>query len=243
MRNELDDLGIAVTAGGMPDRVKCLHVLVAHSLAVGRGVNPLGDRAVDALPRLLPRAAGVCASRGHQQLTRAETVRSSVFGPNRSIDRTGVAIAVTSVRPRASAAQHPRWTGSAELCLSPVVLNFPELVGADLMSSPSWPSAPQAPAADVLSEVLAAARAGVDPERASADSLDVHAEPGSGVPVLTGELATWDDVVRAGHAAAAAWVTLRNDNPSDVVVDISPEQSEPASVGAARVPAAHPGDP
>ncbi|MEP6560299.1 MAG: DUF501 domain-containing protein [Nakamurella sp.] len=50
MRNELADLGISVTAGGMPDRVKCLHVLVAHSLAVGRGVNPLGDRAVDALP-------------------------------------------------------------------------------------------------------------------------------------------------------------------------------------------------
>lgn len=50
MRNALDDLGIAVTAGGMPDRVKCLHVLVAHSLAMGRGINPLGDRAVDALP-------------------------------------------------------------------------------------------------------------------------------------------------------------------------------------------------
>jgi len=49
-RNQLDDLGIAVTAGGMPDRVKCLHVLVAHSLAMGRGVNPLGDQAVDALP-------------------------------------------------------------------------------------------------------------------------------------------------------------------------------------------------
>lgn len=48
-RNALGDLGIAVTAGGMPDRVKCLHVLVAHSLAVGRGVNPLGDEAVDAL--------------------------------------------------------------------------------------------------------------------------------------------------------------------------------------------------
>ncbi|SDO30791.1 hypothetical protein SAMN04515671_0506 [Nakamurella panacisegetis] len=48
-RNALGDLGIAVTAGGMPDRVKCLHVLVAHSLAVGRGVNPLGDEAVDRL--------------------------------------------------------------------------------------------------------------------------------------------------------------------------------------------------
>ena len=32
-----------VSAGGMPDRVKCLHVLVAHSLAAGAGINPLGD--------------------------------------------------------------------------------------------------------------------------------------------------------------------------------------------------------
>lgn len=31
------------SAGGMPDRVKCLHVLVAHALAVGPGVNLLGD--------------------------------------------------------------------------------------------------------------------------------------------------------------------------------------------------------
>lgn len=49
-RNAVADLGIAVTAGGMPDRVKCLHVLVAHALAVGRDVNPLGDEAVDLLP-------------------------------------------------------------------------------------------------------------------------------------------------------------------------------------------------
>ncbi len=32
-----------VSAGGMPDRVKCLHVLLAHALAAGPGVNPLGD--------------------------------------------------------------------------------------------------------------------------------------------------------------------------------------------------------
>lgn len=31
------------SAGGMPTRVKCLHALVAHSLAVGEGVNPFGD--------------------------------------------------------------------------------------------------------------------------------------------------------------------------------------------------------
>jgi uncharacterized protein len=35
-----------ISAGGMPDRVKCLHALVAHSLAVGSGVNPLGDEAL-----------------------------------------------------------------------------------------------------------------------------------------------------------------------------------------------------
>jgi hypothetical protein len=35
-----------VTAGGMPDRVKCLHVLVGHALAAGPGVNPFGDEAL-----------------------------------------------------------------------------------------------------------------------------------------------------------------------------------------------------
>jgi hypothetical protein len=38
------------SAGGMPDRVKCLHVLVAHALAAGPGANPLGDEALAALP-------------------------------------------------------------------------------------------------------------------------------------------------------------------------------------------------
>lgn len=37
-----------VTAGGMPTRVKCLHALSAHSLAVGPGVNPIGDWALRA---------------------------------------------------------------------------------------------------------------------------------------------------------------------------------------------------
>ncbi len=45
-RDEIDSLGTDFTGGGMPDRVKCLHVLMAHSLAKGVGVNPLGDEAV-----------------------------------------------------------------------------------------------------------------------------------------------------------------------------------------------------
>ncbi|MEJ7796485.1 MAG: DUF501 domain-containing protein, partial [Nocardioides sp.] len=36
-----------ISAGGMPDRVKCLHVLAAHALAAGPGVNPLGDEVLE----------------------------------------------------------------------------------------------------------------------------------------------------------------------------------------------------
>lgn len=36
-----------ISAGGMPVRVKCLHALAGHALAAGRGVNPIGDRALD----------------------------------------------------------------------------------------------------------------------------------------------------------------------------------------------------
>ena len=52
-----DALGITVeevdgiSAGGMPDRVKCLHSLVAHSLSAGPGINPLGDEALNKLPK------------------------------------------------------------------------------------------------------------------------------------------------------------------------------------------------
>ncbi|GAB3100706.1 DUF501 domain-containing protein [Isoptericola nanjingensis] len=35
-----------ISAGGMPTRVKCIHVLMGHALAGGPGVNPLGDEAL-----------------------------------------------------------------------------------------------------------------------------------------------------------------------------------------------------
>ena len=40
-----------VSAGGMPDRVKCLHVHLGHALAAGPGVNPIGD---EVLARVAP---------------------------------------------------------------------------------------------------------------------------------------------------------------------------------------------
>ena len=47
VRDARDVLPTQMSAGGMPDRVKCLHALAAHALAAGRGVNPIGDRALD----------------------------------------------------------------------------------------------------------------------------------------------------------------------------------------------------
>jgi hypothetical protein len=47
-----------ISAGGMPDRVKCLHVLAAQSLAQGPGVNPLGDEVLAELGDFW--AAGPC---------------------------------------------------------------------------------------------------------------------------------------------------------------------------------------
>lgn len=49
-RDALEALDSVPAQGGMPGRVKCLHVLVAHSLAVGAGINPLGDEALALLP-------------------------------------------------------------------------------------------------------------------------------------------------------------------------------------------------
>ena len=36
-----------ISAGGMPGRVKCLHVHLGHALAVGPGVNPFGDETLE----------------------------------------------------------------------------------------------------------------------------------------------------------------------------------------------------
>ena len=46
-RDAIEPLGTDVSAGGMPYRVKCLHVHIAHALAKGPGVNPFGDEAID----------------------------------------------------------------------------------------------------------------------------------------------------------------------------------------------------
>ena len=53
-RDSIESLGHQVTAGGMPTRVKCLHVHVAHALACGPGVNPFGDEALAWLAEFWP---------------------------------------------------------------------------------------------------------------------------------------------------------------------------------------------
>ncbi|EJZ82704.1 hypothetical protein HMPREF9719_00362 [Corynebacterium otitidis ATCC 51513] len=45
-RDEIEDLGTDFSAGGMPERVKCLHVLIAYALAEGPERVRLGTEAV-----------------------------------------------------------------------------------------------------------------------------------------------------------------------------------------------------
>jgi hypothetical protein len=59
-RDAMEVLERVPAQGGMPTRVKCLHVLVAHSLAVGPGVNPFGDEALELLDDWA--APGPCVS-------------------------------------------------------------------------------------------------------------------------------------------------------------------------------------
>ncbi|TCP56351.1 hypothetical protein EV191_101293 [Tamaricihabitans halophyticus] len=58
-RDAIESLGTTVTAGGMPTRVKCLHVHLAHSLASGTGINPVGDETLRRIQEHWP--TGSCA--------------------------------------------------------------------------------------------------------------------------------------------------------------------------------------
>ncbi|ODU03268.1 MAG: septum formation initiator family protein [Pseudonocardia sp. SCN 72-86] len=61
-RDAIEPLGTDVSAGGMPGRVKCLHVHAGHALARGRGVNPFGDEALDEVGEWWKAGPCVCVS-------------------------------------------------------------------------------------------------------------------------------------------------------------------------------------
>lgn len=51
-----------ISAGGMPARVKCLHVMAGQALAMGPGVNPFGDEVLELLGEWW--ASGPCVDPG-----------------------------------------------------------------------------------------------------------------------------------------------------------------------------------
>lgn len=57
-RNEMEDLGTDFSGGGMPDRVKCLHVLIAYALAEGPQHFRLGTEAVALAAENNPKLVG-----------------------------------------------------------------------------------------------------------------------------------------------------------------------------------------
>ncbi len=107
-----------VSAGGMPDRVKCLHVLAGQALAQGPGVNPLGDEVLERLgawwapvpawtPAVPPaRASRSVTSRGRHRL-RHQHVK--------------LLVADLDPRPATSASwsARPAWCGSARASTPP----------------------------------------------------------------------------------------------------------------------------
>lgn len=65
-RDAIAPLGTQVTAGGMPDRVKCLHAVVAQALAAGTGVNPFGDEALAEVGQWWRQGPCACATAPQQ---------------------------------------------------------------------------------------------------------------------------------------------------------------------------------
>ena len=102
-----------VSAGGMPTRVKCLHVLVGHALAAGPGVNPLGDEAISRIaPWWTPdrcSCEGAWDTTGqapHADLsrhTRTQGLSPEELEAKRAARRRGAADASTTAPPRGEA--------------------------------------------------------------------------------------------------------------------------------------------
>lgn len=71
-RDAIESLGTQFSGGGMPDRVKCLHVVVAHSLARGPGVNPMGDETIVMIAQDEPELVGEVLPRNWPGVTAGE---------------------------------------------------------------------------------------------------------------------------------------------------------------------------
>lgn len=75
-----------ITAGGMPSRIKCLHALVGHSLAAGRGVNPIGDLTLEEIEKRGWWSADACYCNGEpegsNQVSAAQRVSAIDCGTN-----------------------------------------------------------------------------------------------------------------------------------------------------------------
>lgn len=98
-----------VSAGGMPTRVKCLHVLVGHSLAAGPGVNPLGDEAVAGIAQWWTRdicycsgawdTAGSAPDRELSRHTRTQGLSPEEIDAKRASRRAAADAAATDTNP------------------------------------------------------------------------------------------------------------------------------------------------
>lgn len=78
-----------ISAGGMPTRVKCLHVLVGHALACGPGVNVLGDEALAALPDWWATGPSCCEQAPSPDAGASSSSDGGAAAPSDAVDDAG----------------------------------------------------------------------------------------------------------------------------------------------------------
>ncbi|MFD0774426.1 DUF501 domain-containing protein, partial [Streptomonospora algeriensis] len=75
------------SSGGMPERVKCLHALVAHELA-RPGANPFGGEALASLPEWWAEGSCVCVAPGGGDTAAADDAAASPQAEDDDIEGT-----------------------------------------------------------------------------------------------------------------------------------------------------------
>lgn len=96
-----------MSAGGMPVRVKCLHALLAQSLVMGKGVNPIGDMALSKVKNEFDPNVCKCTTPWSDDANEIETEKllntkslntNTIVGTNKSVCVAAIDCGTNSIR-------------------------------------------------------------------------------------------------------------------------------------------------
>lgn len=96
-----------MSAGGMPVRVKCLHALLAQSLVMGKGVNPIGDMVLSKVKNEFDPNVCKCTTPWSDDANEIETEKllntksfntNTIIGTNKSVCVAAIDCGTNSIR-------------------------------------------------------------------------------------------------------------------------------------------------